>query len=135
MARTGTFPHLDLATRKQHLKSTLLQFLRWEADDAKPAIRGAILLFLIVAAFVVLKTIRDAQFLSIYPARLLPRYMALNTVVSAILAFLLLQLYKRISLRHLLQGALLLFAIGPLLIWESLPGHFHIKPSTLYILV
>ena len=137
MAHAGTPPpiELDLVSRRQSLQSRMLSAFHWEEGDAKPAIRGALLLFLIVAAFVILKTLRDAQFLSIYPARLLPRYMAINTVVSAAVAFLLLRLYSFVSLPRLLQGALLLFAIGPLLIWESLPGHFHIKPTHLYVLV
>lgn len=99
----------------------------------KPAIRGALLLFFIIAAFIVLKTIRDALFLSIYPARLLPRYMAWNTVVSSAVAFSLLHIYKFVSLRRLLQAALLLFFVSVLLVWEGLPGHIHVKPTTFYV--
>src|SRR5687767_1618353 len=137
MARNEVTPpfNLGLAMRRQRIRTSVMNLFRWEEGDAEPALRGALLLFLIVAAFVVLKTIRDALFLSIYPARLLPQYMAINTVVSGVLAFGILRLYKKISLRRLLQAGLLLFAVGPLLIWESLPGHFHIKPTTLYILV
>jgi ATP:ADP antiporter, AAA family len=138
MARDHATPPFELdpvITRRQRIRSSLLSLFRWEDGDAQPAVRGALLLFLIVAAFVVLKTLRDALFLSIYPARLLPKYMALNTVVSAVIAFGILRLYKRIPLRRVLQASLLLFAVSPLFIWERLPGHFHIKPSTLYVLV
>ncbi len=137
MARSIASPMLNTNTTQepQRIKSFFINLFHWEEGDAGPALRGALLLFFIVAAFVTLKTVRDALFLSIYPARVLPKYMAINTVVSGIIAFGILRLYKHISLRRILQAALLLFAIGPLFIWESIPGHIHIKPTTLYILV
>ena len=118
---------------KLRIKSSLQKIFQWEDGDTRPAIRSALLLFFIVAAFVVLKTIRDALFLSIYPARVLPQYMAWNTLVSAAVAFSLLAVYKFVSLRRLLQAALLLFFVSILLVWEGLPGHIHVKPTTFYV--
>ena len=114
---------------------TFFNALGWKEDDVKPALSGAMLLFSIVAAFVVLKTIRDASFLSSYPMRTLPQYMALNTVVSAVVAFLLLRLYKFISLRRLLQAGLLVFATGTILNWETLPVHIRVSPKVFYLWV
>ena len=87
------------------IPSAVHNALGWKEEDAKPAILGATLLFLIVAAFVLLKTIRDTSFLIKYPASTLAQYMALNTLISGAVAFLLLGLYKFISLRRLLQAA------------------------------
>ena len=126
-------PLLQISTVGQKIQSLLRKIFQWEDGDSKPAIRGAILLFFIIAAFVVLKTIRDSLFLSIYPARLLPRYMAWNTVVSTGVAFSLLAIYKFVSLRRLLQAALLLFLVSVLIVWEGLPGHIHVKPTTFYV--
>jgi AAA family ATP:ADP antiporter len=129
----NTFLFRYLLTARQKVKSFLRKIFQWEDGDSRPAIRGAILLFFIIAAFVVLKTIRDALFLSIYPARLLPQYMAWNTVVSSGVAFSLLAVYKFVSLRRLLQAALLLFFGSILIVWEGLPGHIHVKPTTFYV--
>jgi AAA family ATP:ADP antiporter len=130
-----TFPFRQILTARQKIASFLSRIFQWEDGDSRPAIRGAILLFFIIAAFVVLKTVRDALFLSIYPARLLPRYMAWNTVVSAGVAFSLLAVYKFVSLRRLLQAALLVFFGSILIVWEGLPGHIHVKPTTFYVWV
>ena len=67
--------------------------------------------------------------------RTLPQYMALNTIVSAVVAFLLLRLYKFISLRRLLQAGLLIFATGTILNWETLPVHIRVSPKVFYIWV
>jgi ATP:ADP antiporter, AAA family len=134
MAQVNATPfYPKILSARQKIKSSLGKIFQWEDGDSKPAIRGAILLFFIVAAFVVLKTIRDSLFLSIYPARLLPRYMAWNTLVSTGVAFSLLAVYKVVSLRRLLQAALLLFFVSILIVWEGLPGHIHVKPTTFYV--
>lgn len=93
------------------------------------------LLFLIVFAFVILKSARDALFLSHYSARSLPYFMALNTGVSAIAATVSIRLYKRVSLSRLAQFTLIFFSVGTFLFWEGFTrGHFFL-PALLYLWV
>jgi AAA family ATP:ADP antiporter len=125
--------------KERKIERSIAAFLRdalgWKETDAKPAVVNATLLFLIVAAFVVLKTIRDTSFLISYHVGALPQYMALNTLASALVAFLILRLYKILSLRHLFQIGLLVFATGTILLWEGFPFHISIKPKIFYLWV
>ena len=120
---------------ERSIAAVLGNALGWEKTDAKPAVVNATLLFLIVAAFVVLKTIRDTSFLISYHIGALPQYMALNTLASALVAFLLLRLYNILSLRKLLQIGLIVFATGTILLWQGFPFHIAIQPKIFYIWV
>src|SRR6476661_7144790 len=90
---------LEALTRRQRFVRSFHNFFSGEDEDVRTGFRSAILLLLVVAGFVVLKTIRDATFLSRYSARVLPQYMAWNTVVSALCATALIRLYKHVPLR------------------------------------
>jgi AAA family ATP:ADP antiporter len=127
---------LEALTRRQRFLRALQNFISGGGDeDIRTAIRSAILLLLVVAGFVVLKTIRDATFLSHYSARVLPTYMAWNTVVSALCATALIRVYRYVALRRLLQAGLVLFAVGTILAWDHLPGHISVKPTIFYLWV
>lgn len=106
-----------------------------ETIEKRRLILSSSLLFLIVFAFVILKSARDALFLSHYSSRSLPYFMALNTAVGALAATAAIRLYKRISLKRLVQFSLLFFSAGTILLGEGIIRSHQFLPGVLYLWV
>ena len=77
------------------------------------------LLFAVTAAFIILKTARDGLVLSDYAANALPWFMALTTVVTALVAATYIRLFKKLSLGPAVELSLKAFAVGTLILWAA----------------
>ena len=91
------------------------------------------LLFTITAAFIILKTARDGLFLSDYSANVLPWYMALTTIATALLAAIYIRLYKKLSLGPAVELSLKSFAVGTLILWGGIKTGWELATPILYI--
>ncbi len=105
----------------------------FEERERKTAILSALLLFAITAAFVILKSARDALFLSDYPARILPYFMAITPVATALVSVTYLRLYRSLTLKDAVEVSLKAFAIGTLLLWAAIRSNWHYGTPVLYI--
>lgn len=106
-----------------------------ETGGRRRLILSSALLFLIVFAFVILKSARDALFLSRYSSRSLPYFMAMNTAVSTAAAAISLRVYKWINLNKLVQWSLFLFSAGTFLFWEGFTASHLLLPALFYLWV
>src|SRR5436189_4437700 len=95
-------------------------FFLFKKGERKTAIFSALLLFAITCAFVILKSARDALFLSHYPARVLPYFMATTPVATALVSATYLRLYKTFSLRDAVDVSLKGFILGTLLLYLAI---------------
>ncbi|MGH9342119.1 MAG: cyclic nucleotide-binding domain-containing protein [Acidobacteriota bacterium] len=98
-------------------------------------ILSALLLFLIIATFVILKSVRDALFLSEYSARILPYFMLGTAVAVAAGAPLFIRLYKSLSLLQAVILSFTAFYAGTLLFWLALTSGLQWSIAGLYIWV
>ena len=91
------------------------------------------LLFVITAAFIILKTARDGLVLSDYTANALPWFMALTTAVTAVVAATYLRLYKKLSLGPAVELSLKAFAVGTLILWAGIKAKWAPATPILYV--
>jgi ATP:ADP antiporter, AAA family len=88
-------------------------------EERKIVFFSSLLLFLVTAAFVVLKTARDSLFLTHYSPRTLPYFMAFSTMAAAVSAALFLRLYKFFSLGRIMRISFIAFALITFLLWVA----------------
>jgi len=98
----------------------LRRFSLWRDEERKVTILSAILLFAIIAAFIILKSARDALFLSQYSTRTLPYFEAVTTGVTTLLVATYLRLYRAFSLNRAVGVSLIAFAGGTILFWMGI---------------
>ncbi len=91
------------------------------------------LLFAVTAAFIILKTARDGLILSDYAANALPWFMAITTLVTAVVAATYLRLYKRLSLGPAVELSLKAFAVGTLILWAGIKVDWAPATPILYV--
>ncbi len=107
----------------------------FKGEERKTTLISAFLLFAVTAAFVILKSARDALFLSNYPARILPYFMAITPIATALVSFTYLRLYKALSLREAVDLSLKAFAVGTLILWAGIKLEWRFATFSLYIWV
>src|ERR1041385_8229007 len=104
-------------------------------SEKRTALIASAFLFSILTAFILLRSARDAFFLSSYSSRSLPYAMTLNTIVSALTALIFLRLYRYFSLPRVLRVSFALFIAGTLLFWHALTIHIPRAAGALYLWV
>ncbi len=107
----------------------------WKAEERKTVILSAFLVFLIIAAFVVLKSARDALVLSKYPARTLPYFMVTTTLTAGLVVATYLRLYAALTLGRAVGVSLVAFAAGTLLFWLGITLGCEVTIPVLYVWV
>lgn len=101
--------------------------------ESTEALLSAFLLFAVTAAFIILKSARDALFLSEYKAQVLPYFMVLNTVATAVASAGYLRLCKTRSLRAVVELSLKAFSVGTLVLWAGVKSEWGPATPILYV--
>ncbi|MCI0415059.1 cyclic nucleotide-binding domain-containing protein [bacterium] len=91
------------------------------------------LLFAVTAAFIILKTARDGLILSDYSANALPWFMAITTLVTAVVAATYIRLYRKLSLGPAVELSLKVFAVGSLILWAGIKARWAPATPILYV--
>jgi ATP:ADP antiporter, AAA family len=81
---------------------------------------AATLLFFVIAAFIVLKSARDALILSEYSAQALPYFMVLTTLAVGLLVAVYLRFQTRLSLCRAAGISLIVFSLGTMALWAGI---------------
>src|SRR3990172_6837237 len=105
------------------------------AEERKRALLSAFLLFAITAAFIILKSSRDALFLSAYSSRALPFFMGLGTLATAVVAAIYLRLYWVFVLNQAVDLSWKAFSVGTLVLWAGVKAEWPAATPILYIWV
>ncbi len=90
------------------------------SEPTRTAIPSAALLFAVIAAFIVLKSARDALFLGVFPAASLPYLLVLNALTSAAVAAAYVRLTASSSASRNIHASLAAFFGCGLLFWLGL---------------
>jgi ATP/ADP translocase len=96
---------------------------------------AATLLFLVIAAFIVLKSARDALVLSEYSAQALPYFMVLTTLAVGLLVAGYLRFQTRLSLCRAFGISLIGFSLGTMALWAGIVQGQALSIPLLYIWV
>lgn len=102
-------------------------------DENRISIICAALLFAVFSAFIVLKSARDALFLSDFSPKLLPYLMAITTSVGIILSVLYLRVLKFVSLINAVRFSFLFFFTGTIAIWLAITIGWSAGTLVLYL--
>jgi hypothetical protein len=102
-------------------------------EEQKTSLECAFLLFSVTCALILLKSTRDALYLSGYSTRNLPYLMGANTVTTALVAVSYLRLYKAVSLKSAVSVSFLVYFAGTLVFWWWVSGSSKMATLSLYI--
>ena len=102
-------------------------------DELKTSLECAFLLFCVTCPLILLKSTRDALYLSGFSTRSLPYLMGVNTVITAIVAAGYLRLYKILSLRGSIAISFLVYLVGTLFFWQWTSSQLKSATLPLYI--
>lgn len=104
-------------------------------ETKKAAYLASVLLSALSAAFIVLKTARDALFLADYSPTLLPYFMMITTLSASFVAVIYLKFFSSRPLSNTVIALLRIFAIGTLLLWIGVKEEIRSFTLVLYIWV
>ncbi|HWP45614.1 MAG TPA: HEAT repeat domain-containing protein [Candidatus Limnocylindrales bacterium] len=93
----------------------------------------AFLLFTVIAAFIVLKSARDALFLSHYSTWVLPYFEVLTTLTTSLVTVTYLRLYRVFSLGWAISACLIVFIGGTLLLWMGIHEKWGLAIPLLFV--
>lgn len=105
------------------------------SETKKAAYLASVLLSTLSAAFIVLKTARDALFLSDYSSDLLPYFMMITTLAASLVAGIYLKIFSNRPLSKTVIVLLRIFAAGTLLLWIGVKEEIRSITLVLYIWV
>ncbi len=106
--------------------------MKWN-DELKTSLQCAFLLFCVTCALILLKSARDALYLSAFSTRSLPYLMAVKTTTTVIVAAGYLHLYKSITLKSAVSASFLIYFAGTLFFYFWSSNHLRDATLPLYI--